>query len=193
MDDAASPLLTQMRDIGVRARLAAQKLRDAPGQARTAALKDMAQRLRAGAAEILAANARDVSQARENGQTEAFIDRLTLNPDRIEAMAKGVEVIAALPDPLGAVMSEWVRPTGFAFSACVRPRERDCRSLTWVSGAPRNSPISRLAAACTEPAASRADPAIQTSPRRSSVRRHDQRKSSRRAVRQVIRAPSKLD
>jgi len=61
---------------------------------------------------ILAANARDVEPVRGRGATEAFVDRLALSPERIAATAKGLEDVAAFPDPVGQVMAEWERPNG---------------------------------------------------------------------------------
>ena len=65
---------------------------------------------------ILKANAVDLERAKERRQTEAFIDRLTLNADRIKAMARGLEDIASLPDPVGQVMAQWDRPNGLQIS-----------------------------------------------------------------------------
>jgi glutamate-5-semialdehyde dehydrogenase len=61
---------------------------------------------------ILAANAIDVARARDNGSAEYYIDRLTLNETRIEAMREGVRQIISLPDPIGEVLGGWVRPNG---------------------------------------------------------------------------------
>jgi glutamate-5-semialdehyde dehydrogenase len=72
----------------------------------------MAANLRAGAQDLLEANARDVAAARAEARAEAFLDRLTLTPERIEAMAAGLEAIAALPDPVGTTIAEWDRPNG---------------------------------------------------------------------------------
>ena len=63
-------------------------------------------------AAILAANGEDVAEARAGGTTDAFLDRLTLNEARVEAMAAGVEVIRDLHDPVGNVMASWRRPNG---------------------------------------------------------------------------------
>lgn len=112
MDAAALSLDQQMRDLGQRARDAARLVREAESGQRTAALSAMAQHLRAASADILAANAEDVSRARAARHPESFIDRLTLNETRLEAIAQSIETIAALPDPVGTVMSEWTRPNG---------------------------------------------------------------------------------
>jgi glutamate-5-semialdehyde dehydrogenase len=76
----------------------------------------MAAAIRASAAKIAAANHGDVAAARQRLLKESFIDRLTLTPARIEAMAQGLEEIAALPDPVGSVMTQWTRPNGMAIS-----------------------------------------------------------------------------
>ena len=68
--------------------------------------------VRARKAEILAANARDVAAAEANGVKGSFLDRLVLDDDRVEAMARGLEEVAALPDPIGTVLAEWERPNG---------------------------------------------------------------------------------
>src|SRR6184192_3888066 len=72
----------------------------------------MASAIRAGAADILRANAGDVSQARADGCDAAFIDRLTLTASLIEQMARGVEEVAALPDPVGAISERRRQPSG---------------------------------------------------------------------------------
>ena len=68
--------------------------------------------IRADAAAILAANARDVADATAAGMAPAMIDRLALDPARVEAMAAGVETVAAIPDPLGVETERWTRPNG---------------------------------------------------------------------------------
>ncbi len=72
----------------------------------------MAAAIRAEEAAISAANAEDVAEARKGGMTAAFLDRLALNPERIEAMAAGIESVAAVADPVGDVMESWKRPNG---------------------------------------------------------------------------------
>src|SRR5574338_812775 len=120
--DAAAPSLEQqMRALGSRAREAARLVRDAESAQRTAALQAMAKHLRSASAQILAANANDVSRARAAGHPDSFIDRLALNAARLDAIAQAVETIAALPDPVGAVMSEWTRPNGLVISRVRTP------------------------------------------------------------------------
>ncbi|WP_349359108.1 glutamate-5-semialdehyde dehydrogenase [Stappia sp.] len=101
-----------MRAMGTRARAAARRLATAPRARKDAALAEMAAAVRAATDEILAANAEDVRAMTENGQTAAYLDRGTLDAERIEAIAKGLEAIAELPDPVGAVIAEWERPNG---------------------------------------------------------------------------------
>lgn len=105
-------LRLQMRRLGQSARAAAAVLARTGAAAKTRALEQAAAALRAREADVLAANARDLDAARERGLSQAMLDRLTLNPDRIAAMALGLEEIAALPDPIGSVIAEWDRPNG---------------------------------------------------------------------------------
>ncbi len=95
-----------------RARAAGRKLALAPSDQKNAALRELAKIIRAAHAPILAANARDLERARGQGRTGAFLERLTLNPARIEAMAKSVEEVAALRDPVGDEIESWRRPNG---------------------------------------------------------------------------------
>ncbi len=105
-----------MLELGRDAREAARILALAPTAQKNAALKAMAQAIRKSAAKIIVANQADVSAAKSKDLKESFIDRLTLTPARIEAMAKGLEEIAELPDPVGATLSEWTRPNGMKIS-----------------------------------------------------------------------------
>jgi glutamate-5-semialdehyde dehydrogenase len=116
-----STLEADMLDLGRRARDAAGALRLASGEARTAALAEMARRLRANANAILAANATDVTAAQGKDIAESFIDRLTLDAERIEAMAAGIDTVVALPDPVGEVMAEWTRPNGLRIARVRTP------------------------------------------------------------------------
>jgi glutamate-5-semialdehyde dehydrogenase len=121
MDDATPTLAAEMRALGVRARAAAKAVRDAAPDTRTAALQAMAQRLRDGAPAILAANAADVARGREGGLAESFIDRLALDAKRLEGVAQAVEIVAAQPDPVGAVIADWSRPNGLKFERVRTP------------------------------------------------------------------------
>jgi glutamate-5-semialdehyde dehydrogenase len=101
-----------MAPIGRAAVGAAQALALAGTERKNAALAAAAAALRARRDEILAANAHDVKAGEAAGLSGSMLDRLRLDPARIEAMARGVEEIAALPDPVGTVLDEWERPNG---------------------------------------------------------------------------------
>ncbi len=106
------PLVELMAEMGQRARAGAAVLAFAAAERKRAALLAAADAILADGQAILAANAQDVDAARAGGLSAAFLDRLQLNDQRIAAMAKGVREIAALPDPVGAVIAEWDRPNG---------------------------------------------------------------------------------
>ena len=98
--------------LGKDARKAARILSLAPSAQKNEALHEMAKAIRADAKLIAAENAADLAAAKSKDLKSSFIDRLTLNPERIEAMAKGLDDIAALPDPVGRVGESWTRPNG---------------------------------------------------------------------------------
>jgi glutamate-5-semialdehyde dehydrogenase len=101
-----------MHGLGAAAREAARELARAGSDAKNRALRAMAAQIRARAAELLSTNRADVEQARKEGRDAAFVDRLTLTPASIEQMAEGLEDIAALEDPVGAITGLAKRPTG---------------------------------------------------------------------------------
>ena len=105
-------LQAEMRALGERARGAAQVLGTTPRAAKDRALHAAAAALQARREEILAANAEDLAEARARGLREALLDRLALDGKRVEAMAEGLEAVAALADPVGAEMARWRRPNG---------------------------------------------------------------------------------
>lgn len=109
---AASGVAAEMAVIGRSARAAARRMALAPSAVKNAALLRAAAEIRKNADGILAENTRDVADLTAGGGQASFVDRLRLTPERIEAMAAGVEEIAALPDPVGAVIAEWDRPNG---------------------------------------------------------------------------------
>jgi glutamate-5-semialdehyde dehydrogenase len=112
MDDAGMSLQATMTAMGQAARHGAQALRVATPAQRTAALHAMAAAIRADAPAILAANARDLDKAGAGGLTAPMVERLMLNPERLEGVAAGVEAVAAIPDPLGVETARWTRPNG---------------------------------------------------------------------------------
>jgi glutamate-5-semialdehyde dehydrogenase len=105
-------LSAYMREVGERARAAAKSLASAPTRTKNAALEAMAAAMLRDAETLLGANAQDVAAARAAGESSAFVDRLTLSPATIGAMAEGLKQIAALPDPVGEISDLKFRPTG---------------------------------------------------------------------------------
>ncbi|WP_046867683.1 glutamate-5-semialdehyde dehydrogenase [Microvirga massiliensis] len=114
-------IVTLMGRIGREARAASRAVALAPAETRNAALRAMAARIRARAAEILAANAQDVAEAKGRGQAAAFVDRLVLDPARLEAIAAAVEAVAELPDPVGRVLAIFERPNGLVIERVATP------------------------------------------------------------------------
>lgn len=112
--------MTELQKMGAAAKEAAAVLRTA-GEKKRRALLEAAQALRAAAPEILAANAVDLAAARESGMRGAMLDRLTLTEARIEAMAQGVEDVAAQRDPVGRVLSGETRPNGLKIEKVTVP------------------------------------------------------------------------
>jgi glutamate-5-semialdehyde dehydrogenase len=98
--------------LGERARGAAHRLAQVSTADKDRALRGAAAAIRESRADIAAANARDMEQARTRGLSAALLDRLLLDNSRIEAMARSIEDIVALPDPVGQVIAEWDRPNG---------------------------------------------------------------------------------
>ena len=109
-------IAAEMAALGVEARAAARVLAASSTEARRRALKAAAAAIRRGEATILEANARDMAAAKASGLSGALLDRLALDRGRVEAMAAGVEQVAALDDPLGRLLGEWQRPNGL----CIR-------------------------------------------------------------------------
>jgi glutamate-5-semialdehyde dehydrogenase len=103
---------TSVSDLCLRARDAARALAGTDTATKDRALHAIADALEARTAEILEANARDLEAGRESGLSDALMDRLALDADRVAAMAAGVRKIAALPDPVGEVVDGWRLPNG---------------------------------------------------------------------------------
>lgn len=110
-----------MAELGRRARAAARRVALASAESKNAALRAMAARIRTRSDAILSANAEDLADAKARGQTGAFIDRLVLDPERLEAIAKAIESIAALPDPVGRVLARFERPNGLMIERVATP------------------------------------------------------------------------
>ena len=101
-----------MHDIGRRAKAAAHALARASTAQKDQALAAMAASIRARKADILAANAQDLAEAKTSGTTPALLDRLALDDKRVAAMADALDVVRALADPIGLVTERWTRPNG---------------------------------------------------------------------------------
>jgi glutamate-5-semialdehyde dehydrogenase len=101
-----------IQQMGRQARTAAYALAKLSSDEKNAILRAMAGAVRAAAADLIAENAKDLAAAREKGLSSAMIDRLKLDEARIEAMAVGIDEVAALPDPVGQVIESWQRPNG---------------------------------------------------------------------------------
>jgi len=109
---APATLASHCRSIAARARRAAIDLAGVPGVKKSAGLRAAAAAIRADVAEILAANRLDLAAAPGFGLSAAAMDRLTLDPKRVEGIAAGVEAVAALSDPVGEVLEESTQPSG---------------------------------------------------------------------------------
>ncbi len=112
--EGSGDIATTMSDIGRSAKAAARVLALASTDQKNRALAGMAAAIRASRSDILAANARDLADGESAGLTTAALDRLTLNEQRIEAMAEGLDVVRGLADPVGRVTESWTRPNGMA-------------------------------------------------------------------------------
>ena len=110
-----------MLELGREARRAARQLALAPPQRKNAALMVAAGLLRTSMQDVLAANARDMEAAAAANASKANLDRLLLTEARVEAMAKGLEDIAALPDPVGRVLATYERPNGLKIERVATP------------------------------------------------------------------------
>lgn len=104
--------LDAMRGFAQRAKAASRVMANATTAQKNAALTALAKALRVSTEAIVQANALDLADAKAAGKNAAFLDRLLLDPARIEAMAKAVEFIVTLEDPIGEVTETWRRPNG---------------------------------------------------------------------------------
>ncbi len=116
-----SDLAAEMAALGAAARAAAEQLAVTDSETKARALVAAAAAIRANQAAILEANRADMAAARDKGLAAAMLDRLELDPARVEAMAEGLEQIAAFPDPIGRVLAEWQRPNGLAIAKVAVP------------------------------------------------------------------------
>jgi glutamate-5-semialdehyde dehydrogenase len=114
--NAALDLTGQMRQMGQAALAASDALSVASTQTKNEALRAAAAAIRAHKKDILDANVEDLAQARARALSTALLDRLELNDQRVEAMARGLEEIIGLADPIGAIAAHWTRPNGLDIS-----------------------------------------------------------------------------
>ena len=108
--------MTELRAQAILARQAALELSTVSAGQKNDALFAMARELRAGIDGIVCANEQDVREAQGRGMSEAFVERLRLDGARVDAMARGIESVATLEDPVGRVDEGWVRPNGLRIS-----------------------------------------------------------------------------
>ena len=120
LQDAAT-LDALMRTMGQQARAAARRLALASPESKSQALLAAADALRDASAALIAANTMDVAEAHGNGASAAYIDRLSLDGDRIAAMENGIRAVSALHDPVGAVIAAWRQPNGLDFERVRTP------------------------------------------------------------------------
>jgi len=111
----------ELREIGRRARSASHALRPLTRGVKDQALRTIARRLRDNAARLKGENAKDLEHGRNSGLSSALLDRLELTDKRIESMAKGLEVVATLPDPVGDILSQTVHPNGLRIAQIRQP------------------------------------------------------------------------
>ena len=111
----------QFLDIGKRARHAAKRLAVADPDSKTRALDAIAASIHRSKDSILSANQLDLDNARANGVSGSFLDRLELNVSRFESMVEGVAKIALMDDPVGQILSQTERPNGLVIQKCATP------------------------------------------------------------------------
>ncbi len=110
--DMTKDIAQVMAEVGRKAKAAAAPLSIATSEQKNKALNAAADAILEARADILEANRLDLANAEKNGMAASFVDRLTLNEARIDAIAEGIRAIATLPDPVGEVIAEWDRPNG---------------------------------------------------------------------------------
>ncbi|MDP6951788.1 MAG: glutamate-5-semialdehyde dehydrogenase [Alphaproteobacteria bacterium] len=112
MSDGSDNIPAMMQALGEAARDAAAVLARTTTETKNAALRAAAVAIRADVDGLIEANAKDLDVARGRGMSEALLDRLALDADRVEGIAAGLEAVAELPDPVGLKIDEWERPNG---------------------------------------------------------------------------------
>ncbi len=113
--------MNELADIGAKAVLARRRIAQAPRAQKDAALRAIAVEIDRRRQEILDTNKTECDQARSGGASEAFVDRLTLDPERINGVIASLDTIAGLDDPVGQVVAQWRRPNGLEFERVTTP------------------------------------------------------------------------
>lgn len=121
MSNAASAHHELLVDIARAARQAGRTLASASEESKNSALHRAAELIRKNSEALLAANQKDLEAAKKTGIQGSFLDRLELNPARLEGIAQGLEQVALLPDPVGRLLAEWERPNGLKISRVAVP------------------------------------------------------------------------
>ena len=119
--EAELDIVSRMNALGAAARAAAKAVATASPEQKIRALSVAAETLRQRRDDILQANALDLAHARSRGLSAAMVDRLSLDDKRIEAMARGLEEVAGLPDPVGRVLASYQRPNGLVIERIATP------------------------------------------------------------------------
>ena len=114
-------LSTELNEMGIKAKQASAVLNTASSSQKNSFFELAIKKIKSDKELILMANHQDVSQARDNGKDDAFIDRLELNHERIEGICKTLEEIKRFPDPVGKVLATWDRPNGLNISRVSTP------------------------------------------------------------------------
>src|SRR5579875_3117292 len=182
-----------MADLGRAARAVARTLALASTRQKNEALRAMARALRAETETLLKANAEDVAEARAAKMSSAFVDRLLLDPARIDTMARGIEVVAGLDDPVGQITDSWTRPNGMTIERVRVPlgvigiiyESRQCDDPAWRFGQSALEPRDRRRA---RPGLARSRPAGDRHPAGADARPRGGRHDACRARRQYRRA-----
>jgi glutamate-5-semialdehyde dehydrogenase len=105
-----------IKELCLKAKAASFELGKLSAEAKNAAICKMANALETNVDKILAANKKDVEAATTKGVKAALLDRLSLDQKKIQTMAKELREVSALPDPIGAILSSWIRPNGLIIS-----------------------------------------------------------------------------
>ena len=121
MNDQNLNITELMQEVGERSTEAAEILSSASGKRKDTALTSAASELKRRTSDILAENRRDMEIGQEQGLSDAMLDRLALDEDRIDGIAETLLEVAAMPDPVGRTLAEWSRPSGLSIRRVSTP------------------------------------------------------------------------